>query len=375
MRVAMVIQSYLPVLGGAQRQVQRLGPLLAEDGFEVVVVTRRPPGTARRERRPGLEIRRTPGPDSGPLGSAAFTAGAAGELLRLRPDVVHVHDLLSPSTAALLGAAPRGTPVVAKVLSTGPGGDVDRLLHKPAGALRLRLMARRFAAFVCLSVDVEDELAAHGVPRARLRRIANGVDAARFRPRVSSEERRVARVAAGVPDDDEPLWLYCGRFAAVKRLDVLVAALAAGAPGRLLLVGEGEQETALRNQAAAAGVADRIAVRGVIDDTAPLYRAADGYLSASGTEGMSGSVLEAMASGLPVVAAPASGMAELLGGGAGTLLEAGEPGAFAAAMRELAQDPEGAAAIGARARRRAESDFSLAGTAAQLGALYRSLIR
>lgn len=374
MRVVMVIQSYLPVLGGAQRQVQRLGPLLEAEGFEVIVVTRRPPGTPLREAQPGIDVRRMPGPDTGPRGSLNFTARAAREIVRLRPDVVHVHDLLSPATAALLGTALRPAPVAAKVLSTGPGGDVDRLLHKPAGAARLRLLARRFAAFVSLSADVEAELREHGVPADRVWRIPNGVDTGRFHPAASAAERRAGRSALGLPADDQPLWLYCGRFADVKRVDLLIEALV-DAPGRLLLVGEGGEEDALRRLVADRGLSDRVTLRPVVEDPAPLYRAADAYLSASTTEGMSGSVLEAMATALPVVAAPASGMDELLGGGAGVLLGDGAPATFAAALAALAADPGRAAAVGVAARERAVGDYSLQSTAAQLASMYRSIAR
>jgi len=373
-RIVMLIQSYLPVLGGAQRQVERLGPLLEQEGFDVMVLTRRPPGTAPRERRAGLVVRRVPGPHTGTLGSANFTLRAMAELVRLRPDVVHVHDLLSPSTAALLATALRPAPVVAKVLSTGPGGDVDRLLHKPAGAIRMRLLARRFAGFVALSADVERELAGHGVPARRIWRIPNGVDTERFRPARDAAERAALRAASGLPDDGLPLWLYCGRFAAVKRLELLVEAMTR-APGRLLLVGEGDEQPRLRELVERRGLAGRVLLRPVVDDPAPLYRVADAYLSASSTEGMSGSVLEAMASALPVVAAPASGMAELLGDGAGIVLERADPAALAAQLSSLAGDAERARALGAAARERAGRDFSLASTAAQLAALYRTLAR
>ncbi len=372
MRVAMLIQSYLPVLGGAQRQVQRLGPLLADEGVDVTVVTRRPPGTALRQREPGVLVRRMPGPQTGSAGSLNYTARAAAEVVRLRPSLVHVHDLLSPATAALLGTALRPAPVVAKVLSTGPGGDVDRLLHKPAGAARMRLMARRVDAFVCLSADVEDELVDHGVPRERLHRIPNGVDTEAFCPSGPVTERRELRARLGLPPGDELLWLYCGRFAGVKRLNILVEALP-DAPGRLLLVGEGADEPALRALARAHGLTDRVLFRPMVEDPAPLYRAADGYVSASGTEGMSGSVLEAMACGLPVVAAPASGMRELLGDGAGILLDRADPAQFAAALRTIARDPAWAAGIGAVARERAAAQFSLRATAGSLAELYRSL--
>ena len=288
--------------------------------------------------------------------------------------MVHVHDLLSPSTAALVGTALRPAPVAAKVLSTGPGGDVDRLLQKPAGAARLRLLARRFSAFVSLSADVEAELRDHGVPAGRVWRIPNGVDTARFRPVAGADERRAGRAELGLPVDDQPLWLYCGRFADVKRVDLLIEALA-GAPGRLLLVGEGGEEAALRRLVEARGLSERVMLRPVVDDPAPLYRAADAYLSASTTEGMSGSVLEAMATALPVVAAPASGMDELLGGGAGVLLGDGGAPEFAAALTALAADPARGATAGSRARERAIRDFSLQSTAAQLAAMYRAIAR
>lgn len=371
MRVAMVVQSYPPVLGGAQRQVQRLGPLLERRGVAVTVVTRRPPGTPLRAREPGIEVLRLPMPGLRGADSLAYTAEGVAALARLRPDVVHVHDLLSPALIALLAQPLLRVPVVAKVASTGAGGDVDRLLCKPLGRRRLAAMARRFSAFVCISGAIERELEAHGVPRARLRAIPNGVDTDVFRPARDAEERAAARGALGLPAD-LPLALYCGRFADVKRLDVLVETLRA-AELRLLLVGEGAERERLERLAADPALGGRVTLRPVVEDPAPLYRAADMYLSASSTEGMSGSVLEAMASGLPVVAAPASGMPELLAGSAGVVLEDDGPAAFAEALRALAAAPERAAAIGAAARARAVADFSLATTADRLAALYAEL--
>src|SRR5690606_38689809 len=116
---------------GAQRQVQRLGPPLAERGVDVTVITRGPAGAPAREREPGLDVRRVSSGWGDLRSSLEYTARAAAAIRRLSPDVVHVHDLMSPATAALAGAVPQGIPVIAKVASIGPGGDVDRLLHKP----------------------------------------------------------------------------------------------------------------------------------------------------------------------------------------------------------------------------------------------------
>lgn len=372
MKVAHVIQSYPPVLGGAQRQVQRLGPLLERRGVSGTVVTRRRPGTPRRAREPGLDVVRIPVPPHGAAASLAYTAGGVAALARLRPDVIHVYDLLSPATIALAGASLTRAPVVAKVLSEGHGGDVDRLLHKPLGASRLRMQARRFAAFACLSDEVEDDLEGHGVPRERLRRIPNGVDADEFRPPRDGGERDAVRRELGL-EPEGLLSLYCGRFADVKRVDVLVEAFRT-APGRLLLVGDGAEEERLRALAADRALGGRVEVRATVDDTAPLYRAADLYLSASGTEGMSGSVLEAMASGLPVVAATASGMSELLGADCGVLLDEPSPRSIAGAVVALDADPERRARLGASALARARADYGLAAVADRLVALYEEVL-
>lgn len=365
----MVIQSFLPVLGGAQRQVAMLGPVLARRGIETTVVTRRPPGTPRSEQLAGLEVRRMPGPDRGAIASIAYTGFGSLALARFRPDVIHVHDLLSPSTIALLSRPVTRAPIVAKVLSTGPGGDIDRLLTKPLGRRRLEAMARRFAAFVCLSPEVADELATHGVSRDLLHYVPNGVDTDHFRP-PSAAERAGERAGVGI-GEDRVVALYAGRFETVKRLDLLIAAAERVQELHLVLVGEGDEESRLRREIAERGLADRVTLLPRADDPAPLYRAADVYVSASSTEGMSNSVLEAMASGLPIVAAEASGMEELVVPNTGSLV----PGPIdaemlAAALTPIAANPQQRRRLGAGARARVEDRFSLEATAGKLCELY-----
>ncbi len=369
----MVIQSFLPVLGGAQRQVDLLGPLLQRRGVELTAVTRRPPGTARREQRPGLQVRRMPGPDRGPLGSACYTTAGTLALARLRPDVVHVHDLLSPASIGLLSSPAVRAPVVAKVLSTGPGGDLDRLLTKPLGSARLRAMARSFSAFICLSEEVAAELSGYGVSEDRLRRIPNGVDTERFKPAEDAE--RVAQRADLEVAPDGALVLYAGRFEAVKRLDLLIDAIAQTAQMRLLLVGEGSEEGRLREAIVERGVAERVTLVAKTDDPARFYRAADLYASASSTEGMSNSVLEAMASGLPIVAARASGMSELVTEETGVLVDdANDPATFAAAFEAVAADPDMRRRLGLKGRQRIEALYSLDSVAARLRDLYDDVL-
>lgn len=370
-RVAMVLQSYPPILGGAQRQVQRLGPLLARRGVGVSVVTRRPPGTPAREREPGVDVHRLRVPAQPALASLVYVGRGAAATIRERPDVIHVHDVLSPGTIGLVAGARLGVPVVAKILSTGRGGDVDRLLHKPFGARRLRLISNRFAAFVCLSAEVEQELVGHDVPPERMFRIPNGVDVQHFSP-PSDAERLSARRRLDIPDG-AVVTLYCGRMAPVKRLDVLLDAFR-GAPGHLLIAGDGSEQPEVRRLAASAELTGRVHVLSTVDDPAPLYRAADLYVSASVTEGMSGSVLEAMSSGLPVAASPASGMAELVTPATGVLASDVSAAALRRSICTLAGDQSLRATLGAAARTLICASYSLELTADRLATLYRSLL-
>jgi glycosyltransferase involved in cell wall biosynthesis len=366
----MIVQGFAPVLGGAQRQIEALAPLLARRGATVSVLTRRPPGAPARETRPGLDVRRLGGPSMRAAASAVYTARGTATAMRLGPDVLHAHDLLSPSTIALAAGRATGAPVVAKVLSSGPHGDVRRLLTKPLGARRLRAIRSRFAAFVCVSADVERELAAYGFPPERLRRIPNGVDVARFAP--GGDDGAAVRASLGI-GAGEPVSLFCGRFAPTKRLDVLVEALAV-APGHLVLAGEGPERDAVRERAAAAGLAGRVHVLATVDDCVPLYRAADAFVTASEQDGLSNAALEAMASGLPVVTTRSGGMPELVGDRAGVLVDAPGGRAFGAALAALLGDESRRRALGAAARERAVRDFSLDATAERLVALYEEVM-
>jgi glycosyltransferase involved in cell wall biosynthesis len=257
-------------------------------------------------------------------------------------------------------------PVVAKILSTGPGGDLDRLRHKALGETRMQILSRRFAAFHTLSEEVDIELLDAGVAPERLVRIPNGVDTANFHPPDGSQ-RLAAREDFGLPARGL-VSLYCGRFAPVKRLTAMLEAFSQ-APGHLLLLGEGPELEALRAQAAQPALRGRVSFHAPVENPAAAYRAADLYLSTSHTEGMSGSMLEAMASGLAILAAPASGVRDLFADGGGLLAE----GDFAAELRDLLADPQRRAQVGERAREVVQERYGLQQTAASLAQLYRRL--
>src|SRR3954447_12061800 len=216
-RATVLIQSFRPHVGGAELQLERLLPLLADRGIQTEVITRAKAGTPRAEPIPGSLIRRTPVAGESPLAALVYVAGAVGHLLRRRSriDLVHAHGALSPATIALAGRL-LGLPCLVTVLGTGPPGDLARLAGKPLGRLRARLLFR-FAWFAALSADAERELVTRGVAPERILALPNGVSLEVHRP-ATPEERRLLRERHGLPLDGF-IGTFVGRLHPVKDVD------------------------------------------------------------------------------------------------------------------------------------------------------------
>src|SRR5262245_55216496 len=119
LRVAMIIQDYLPRVGGAERQLAALAPLLREQNVEIFILTRRYTSLSPYELIGGVPVYRLPIMKPGPVASLMFTLTALPLLRRLRPDLVHAHGLFSPTTTAVAARRWLGVPVAAKVLRGG----------------------------------------------------------------------------------------------------------------------------------------------------------------------------------------------------------------------------------------------------------------
>jgi glycosyltransferase involved in cell wall biosynthesis len=210
------------------------------------------------------------------------------------------------------------------------------------------------AVTLCSSYAERDELAALARPglHDRLAVIYNST----VLPPEDPALRAAARAELGLADGDLAV-LYLGQLE--ERKDPLTAvraaerAVAGGAPLVLLVAGDGPLLDAVR---AAAGPAVR--VLGFRSDAPRLLAAADAFVLPSRREGMSFAVLEAMARGLAMVVSDGPGNSEAVGSG-GVVLPAGDVGAFAAALAELARDPARRVALGAAARERVARELTL----------------
>jgi glycosyltransferase involved in cell wall biosynthesis len=372
LRVAMLVQDYLPALGGAERQLSNLAPLLVEHGVDVHVLTRHRAGSRRFEASAAVPVYRLPAPGPRVVASASYTASALWRLRQLNPAVLHAHGLLSPSTTALAARELWGVPVLAKPLRGGALGDIVRLRRKLGGRLRLAALARQVDAFAVISREIDTELAELDVPPERRLYLPNGVDTQRFRP-IEPAARAARRMELSLPSG--PLVVFSGRLAPEKNLAELLKIWprirAAIADAGLLILGSGPERANLERLVSAG-----VMLQGKVDDVSAYLACCDVFVLPSLGEGLSNALLEAMAAGLPVVATDVGGSGDVIRHGeSGWLVPPRAPTELLAGLLALLRNPTLAAELGQRARAHATQHHDLGILAARLVEVYRKLAR
>jgi glycosyltransferase involved in cell wall biosynthesis len=215
-----------------------------------------------------------------------------------------------------------------------------------------------------------------GLGGAKVVTIPNGVDLAEYAP--ARHPRVVARERFAVAADELALGVIAHLSPVKGHADLLqaMAVVAARQPRvKLFLVGDGVLRQPLEAQARSLGLAGRVLFTGSRDDVADVLAMLDVMVLPSHTEGMSNTLLEAMAMERPVVATAVGGNLDLLEDGVtGLLVPPHDPEALAAAILRLLGAPDEARRLGQAARRRAEAEFGLDRMVARYEALYRDLV-
>jgi sugar transferase (PEP-CTERM/EpsH1 system associated) len=275
---------------------------------------------------------------------------------RTRVDLVHSHNWGS-FLYSVLAAKWAGVPIVhgEHGKNLGELNETNR-----AKVWTKRLLGRRIDRLVTVSQSLADEWAAYGVPLQKIEWIPNGVDTERFRPRGEKPE---LRRKFGLPERDFVVGSV-GRFDPIKNYAVLVEAfalLALAFPGsRLAFLGDGQQESDLRETAKRLGVSDRISWLGRRSDPQDFLPALDVFVLPSLSEGMSNVVLEAMASGMPVICADLPAHREVYQPGQeGVTISPCDPQTLSEAIAALLCDADRRVSLGAAARARVLAQFDL----------------
>jgi glycosyltransferase involved in cell wall biosynthesis len=367
----MIIQEYHPVLGGAQRQLAALAPLLRDRHIDLHILTRKYSGLTAYELIEGTPVHRLPVPGPKAVAALSFTLAALRLLRRLKPDVIHAHELLSPTTTAIAAKRMLNVPIAAKVLRGGSLGDLAKLERKPFGRQRITSSRRWVDRFITISKEIDRELAEVGVPVGHRIFIPNGVDPVRFAP-LTAVEKRARRVSMGLPDE-APITIFSGRLEMEKRIDQLISIWPdvrdVHPEARFLILGTGNEEAKLK-QMAGPGVK----FLGQVNDIAPYLQVADLFVLPSVTEGLSNALLEALATGLAAIATNVGGAPDVVEHGiSGWLVLPDNSAQLRAAVLTLLSETDRRRDLGLKGRERVAQDYSLDETARRLQELYGQL--
>ena len=282
-------------------------------------------------------------------------------LRQVRPAIVHTRNLAALEMQAAAWAA--GVPVR---IHGEHGRDIDDLDGSSRRHQRLRRLYAPFVSrYVTLSRDLQSYLTGRvGIDAARVAQIYNGVDAEKFSPSIAP-----GRIDA-CPFNAGEHWLVgtVGRMAAVKDQTLLARAFirahaldpSTARRMRLVMVGDGPLRAEAQGLLQAAGLAPLAWLPGERSDVADVMRGLNCFVLPSLAEGISNTILEAMASALPVIATAVGGSVELVAPGrTGLLVPAAEVEAMARALLQLAQAPETARNMGLAGRAEVENRFSM----------------
>jgi glycosyltransferase involved in cell wall biosynthesis len=352
-------------VGGAEQHLLQLLPALRERGVDARFLSLDAGDDAPRFHQ-ALIDRDVPwtsvpcGPDVSPR----LAVSVVGAIRAERPDLIHTHmvhaDVYGSVGARLLRRPFLSTRHNDDRYLLGPFRHVDRAFMEQARAI------------IAISDAVRAFHVSAGLPENKLVTIHYGLDEP---PREPSETKPAdVGVRPGAP-----LVVAVGRLIEQKDHATLLRAFArvheTRPDARLAILGWGRLEGALRAQIGELGLDDAAFLLGRVEPRDWLERA-DVFVHTSRWEGFGIVLLEAMLSGLPVVATRVSAIPEIVHDGrTGVLTAPGDDGAIAAAIVELLDSPARRAELGAAGRRRAREEFSVARMAERTIAVYESVLR
>lgn len=354
-------------VGGLENGLVNILNRLDSHFVHTIICLSRSGPMAARIRNPGIEIIEM----HLPTDSFRFPVlRLAREIRKLSPDIVHTRGW--STIDAICAARVAGVPYVIH-------GEHGREAADPDGRNRRRNMVRKWLSpmvnrFVTVSDDLRSWLIeAVGIPGSKVVTIHNGVDINRFTPAACDSSRRSLALAKGGftvstvgrldPVKDHASMFH--GFLPIAQADRSV---------RLVVAGDGPMRRTIERLAVDLKISDRITLLGERQDIPQILQASDVFTLTSIAEGISNTILEAMAVGLPIVATRVGGNPELVDNGVtGFLVGVQDAKALTVAYENYLKDPKLRALHGHNARFRAEAKFSLERMASQYGQLYDEL--
>ena len=298
-------------------------------------------------------------------------------LIRLKPRIIHTRNLAALEMQAVGWLIPG---------ARGVHGEHGRDIYDLDGSNRRYQILRRLLSpiigrFITVSEDLRGWLVdTVGIPAKKVVQIYNGVDTARFYPRATADWSLAPKGFAG----RENLVIgTVGRLAEVKNQDALVSAFAklvTESPTlrsklRLVIVGDGPMHDALQRSIKDKGISELVWLTGNRSDIPELLAMLDIFVLSSLAEGVSNTILEAMASGLPILATRTGGNPELVRDGYnGWLVPVSDSDALAERLRHMLENMAQTRELGARGREMVDATFNWDRTVDRYFSVYDELL-
>lgn len=374
----MVSPQFRPLTGGYERAAERLAGAVSRSRHAVTVVTeRRSRAWPSVESSCGFEIKR--------LwciyrrGAHLMTAMMSLAVFLLshgrRYDVWHIHQYGYQAAVAIVIARLLRRPVVLKVTNTKAQGiratlGTSRWLPRALAGIH-----RNVQACVVTTAEAASEAKEFGIPAELIWYIPNGIDPEKYCPIEPAQKLELQRQLGVV---GEGVVVFVGRLAEAKNIPLLIRAwkvVSALRPGAcLVLVGDGPCRNMIEEAVRIEGLAS-VRIVGEQADTALWYQCADVFVLVSRHEGLSNSLLEALATGLPVVTTRVSGSEEILRDSeVGHLVQQNDEQGLAQAILGLLEDDERRRRLGQNGRAYAVENYSIDSVAKKTIALYERLV-
>lgn len=351
-----IVTDYFPSTGGPSSSSRAIAQELILRGWTIRVGTRRLSRKwLRDEVIDGVHVHRSGRPGYGKLSKLCDLVGTWWWLFRIGRNATVLQVFMDPDYALAGAAAGLGRRTVMKWATLG---DPERYLG-PQPVRYLKVRALRRSLNISLTQSMAQELKECGIKSDAI--IPVSFDTLRFAP-ASVSERSEARTRLGITAD--VTIVFTGHLEPRKGIDLLLQAFGAivaeGASAHLLVVGGNHGHApdlgpALKSYVRSHGLDERVTFAGVVDDVVPYLRASDIFCLPSTREGMSNSMVEAMACGLACIAPASAGGDDLLSDGAGLIPASNSPAELARALTQLLGDSELRSRLGTRAAARVEA--------------------
>lgn len=378
-----LLLDYYPQTGGAEIQARRLARYQRAQGHAVCVIAARRTDDPLERTWPAQEqvdstpVYRISVRGRGRRAALGYFLGGLWLLLRHSNEyqIIHAHMLSAPAVLGGIAGRLLGKRVVAK--ASGGGFQIrSNVSDLQRSSARQRLLRHTIHRFLAINHEIAADLEHMGFPAEQITYLPNGIDVHDFAP--SDRPKGEIRRRLGLPAE-APIVAYTGRLRQVKNLLPLlegIAQLSTGFPDlHLVLAGDGPERPMLQRRTQELNLTNWITFAGDVRDVRPYLHAADLFVLPSLKEGLSNSMLEAMACGLPVVATAVGGAPDLIQSGENGLLLSPmpSPDEIAEALRPLLADAAWRRAMGQRARQTIVEQCAFEVVGERILALYREL--